>query len=56
MPAALAPAGYDNGLPISVQIVAGRFREDLALDAAEVLERANGIASHQLWRQKGWLT
>ena len=56
VPAALAPAGYDNGLPISVQIVAGRFREDLALDAAEVLERANGIASHQLWRQQGWLT
>jgi amidase len=57
LPAAIAPAGsdsaFDNGFPISVQIVARRYREDLALDAAEVLERENGIAIHRLWRRSG---
>ena len=49
LPAAIAPAGFHDGLPISVQIVAQRFREDLALDAAAALERENGIAMHTLW-------
>lgn len=57
LPAAIAPAGsesgFDDGFPVSVQIVARRYREDLALDAAEVLERANGIAIHELWRRQG---
>jgi amidase len=33
-----APVGEVDGLPIGVQIIGGRFREDLVLDAAEVLE------------------
>lgn len=49
LPAAIAPAGFHDGSPISVQLVARRYREDLALDAAEVLERENGIAIHRLW-------
>lgn len=53
LPAAIAPAGYHEGLPLSVQIVGRRFREDLTLDAAEALERANGVAIHELWRRKG---
>jgi len=53
LPAAIAPAGYHEGLPLSVQIVGRRFREDLALDAAEALERANGVPVHELWRRKG---
>ncbi len=52
LPAAIAPAGFHNELPISVQLVARRFREDLALDAAEVLERANGVAIHKLWERE----
>ena len=38
LPAVCAPVGEVDGLPIGVQIIGGRFREDLVLDAAEVLE------------------
>ena len=38
LPAANVPTGEHNGLPMGVQIVAGRFREDLILDAAEIIE------------------
>lgn len=38
LPAISAPAGFVDGLPIGVQIIAARFREDLVLDAAEVIE------------------
>jgi amidase len=38
LPAISAPAGLADGLPIGVQIVGPRFREDLVLDAAEVVE------------------
>jgi amidase len=53
LPAAIAPAGFHNDLPISVQLVGRRFREDLTLDAAEVLERASGIAVQTLWQRQG---
>ena len=53
LPASIAPAGYHEGLPLSVQIIGRRFREDLTLDAAECLERVNGIQVHELWRRKG---
>jgi len=39
VPAADAPLG----LPLGVQVIAGRFREDLALDAAEAIEERLGI-------------
>jgi amidase len=39
LPAAAVPTGLSNGLPIGVQIIAPPFREDLCLDAAEVIER-----------------
>lgn len=53
LPAAIAPAGFHNDLPISVQLVGRRFREDLTLDAAEVLERESGIAVQTLWQRQG---
>jgi len=31
------------GLPVGVQVIAGAFREDLALDAAEIIEAHLGI-------------
>jgi len=37
-PAAVVPTGLVDGAPVGVQIVAGRFREDLCLDAAEIIE------------------
>jgi amidase len=43
LPAAVVPGGVDAGLPVGVQVVGARYREDLALDAAEVIERAVGV-------------
>ncbi len=34
-----------RGLPLGVQIIAPRFREDLALDAAEIVEAVHGVAT-----------
>jgi len=38
-----APAGSSGDTPIGVQLVAGAFREDLCLAAAEVIERHVGV-------------
>jgi amidase len=38
LPAAAVPAGVIGGLPQGVQVIASRYREDLALDAAEAIE------------------
>jgi amidase len=38
LPAAAIPTGVADGLPVGIQIMAARFREDLALDAAEAIE------------------
>ena len=43
LPSAAVPAGVAEGLPQGVQLIATRFREDLCLDAAEVVEQALGI-------------
>lgn len=48
-PAAAVPTGVVDGVPMGVQIVAGRFREDMALAAAEVVERAVGPLCQSLW-------
>lgn len=38
LPAISAPAGVAQGLPIGVQLIGARFREDLVMQAAEVIE------------------
>ena len=38
LPAVSVPTGLADGLPMGVQLIAARFREDLVLDAAEVIE------------------
>jgi amidase len=38
LPAMAVPAGVANGLPVGVQIIGPRFREDLCLAAAEAIE------------------
>ena len=43
------PTGLHDGIPMGVQIIGPRFREDLCLDAAEAVERGTGILSQQLW-------
>ena len=43
LPVACVPAGLSAaGLPLGVQLIADRFREDLALDAAAAVEAALG--------------
>ncbi len=45
VPALAVPTGVVDGLPMGVQILAPRFREDLCLAAAEVIEARNGMAA-----------
>lgn len=40
LPAVSVPTGLHDGLPMGVQVVAGRYREDLCLGAAEAIEAA----------------
>jgi amidase len=42
LPCIAVPTGVRAHVPLAVQLVAGRFREDLCLDAAEVIERRAG--------------
>ncbi|MBU8876607.1 amidase family protein [Reyranella sp. MMS21-HV4-11] len=37
-PSASVPTGLADGTPVGVQIISARFREDLCLDAAEIVE------------------
>ncbi|MBM3554482.1 MAG: amidase [Alphaproteobacteria bacterium] len=44
LPATAVPVGATkSGIPLGVQVIAGRYREDLTLDAAEVIEAACGL-------------
>ncbi|HYB36761.1 MAG TPA: amidase family protein [Mycobacterium sp.] len=38
LPAVAVPAGIVDGLPLGVQVIGSRYREDLCLDAAEAIE------------------
>ena len=38
LPGCAVPVGADEGLPQGVQLIGGRFREDLLLDAAQAIE------------------
>ena len=49
LPAAAVPTGLCDGIPMGVQIIGPRLREDLCLDAAESVERGTGILTQQLW-------
>ena len=43
LPSVAVPVEVSDGLPQGVQLVAPRFHEDLCLDAAEAIERAQGV-------------
>lgn len=45
LPGLAVPVGTNGRLRPSVQIVAARFREDLCLDAGEVIEAAEGVVA-----------
>ena len=42
LPSAVVPVTLHEGQPIGVQLIAGRYREDLALDAAAAIEKRAG--------------
>ena len=43
LPAVAVPTGIAGGLPLGVQVIGSRYREDLCLDAAEVIEARHGL-------------
>jgi len=45
LPGLSVPTGLSNGLPVGVQLVGGRFREDIILAAGEAIERAAGFSA-----------
>ena len=45
MPAVAVHAGVFDGLPQGVQVIAGMYREDLCLAAAQAIEQRIGIAT-----------
>ena len=45
LPGLSVPTGVVDGLPIGVQLVAARFREDRLLAAGEVIEQAAGFSA-----------
>jgi amidase len=49
LPAGVVPVGHAAGLPCGVQIIGGRFREDLIFDAMEAIESRLGIMAKTLW-------
>jgi amidase len=51
LPGAVVPISLHQGRPIGVQLIAGRYREDLALDAAAAIEQRAGMLVRQLWEQ-----
>ena len=53
LPAGVVPIGFADGRPAGVHIIGRRFREDLILDAMEVVESSVGILAHTLWEREG---
>ncbi len=51
-PAGNIPAGFADGSPCGVQVVGRRFREDLILDALQVIEDDVGVMAHRLWEKE----
>ncbi|MFK7836219.1 MAG: amidase [Sulfitobacter sp.] len=51
LPAGNVPANYNDGLPVGVQVVGQRFREDMILDACEAIEDRVGMMAHRLFER-----
>ena len=51
LPGAVVPVAVHEGHPIGVQLIAGRYREDLALDAAAAIEKRAGALVPRLWEK-----
>ncbi len=53
LPSAAVPASVEENLPLGVQIIGRKFREDQCLDAAQAIEDAAGIFCGRLWTNPG---
>lgn len=51
LPAGNVSANYNDGLPVGVQIVGRRFREDMILDACEAIEQRVGVMAKRLFER-----
>lgn len=51
LPASVISTGLHEGVPVGVQIIGQRFREDMCLDAAEAIEREVGVMAFKLWER-----
>lgn len=52
LPSVAVPVGLTSaGHPVGVQVIAARYREDVALAAAEIVEAGAGILSPRLWQR-----
>ncbi len=51
LPGAVVPVALHEGHPIGVQLIAGRYREDLALDAAAAIEKRADALVPRLWEK-----
>jgi amidase len=43
LPSAAVPVGPVNEVPLGVQVIGSRYREDLCLDAADAIETRHGL-------------
>jgi len=55
LPAGVVPTGMVNGLPAGVQIIGRRFREDLILNAMQVIEDQTGVLTKELWTREDFV-
>ncbi|MEM6464511.1 MAG: amidase [Pseudomonadota bacterium] len=51
LPAGCVPARFNEGLPIGIQIIGRRFREDLIIDACEAIEKRVGVMAEKLFER-----
>jgi amidase len=51
MPAGHVPVDLVEDMPSGVQLIGQKWREDLILDAMEVIEKAAGVMTRKLWDQ-----
>ena len=49
IPAGVVSANYNDGVPVGVQIISTRFREDIILNACEEIEKRVGIMAEKLF-------